>query len=230
MNERLITVTGHGTVHVVPDITRIELSLVSIHDTYDAAYAQAKADVDRLHNIMDAVKLDANIPKTIRLDIEKKTRSEYDKNDHYKGEIFLGFELNHKIKIDLSMDTLLLNNVIKLIGKKIKQAEINIGFTVKNSRIPQLTMLERAVNDAKDKATIMAQACGCALGPVKSIDSSFHELHIYSQARNIHNADEAMSCSPTSLDIKPDDLALSDNVEVVWYLIDAPTMTNSRKQ
>lgn len=26
MDERLITVTGYGTIHVVPDITRIELS------------------------------------------------------------------------------------------------------------------------------------------------------------------------------------------------------------
>lgn len=223
MNERLITVTGHGAIHVVPDITRIELSLVSLHDSYDAAYAQAKADVDRLQNIMKAVELSTDIPKTMSLDIEKKKRSEYDKNDHYKGEIFLGFELNHNLRIDLGMDTVLLNNVIKLIGKKIKQAEINIGYTVKSQRASQLIMLERAVNDAKEKATIMAQASGCTLGPVKSIDYSFHELHIYSLARNIHNADEAMSCSPTSLDITPDDLTLSDEIEVVWYLADAPS-------
>lgn len=225
MDERLITVTGYGTIHVVPDITRIELSLVSLHDTYDAAYAQAKADVDRLQNIMKAVELSTDIPKTMNLDIEKKTRSEYDKNDHYKGKIFLGFELNHKIKIDLGMDTVLLNNVIKLIGKKIKQAEIKIGYTVKNPRASQLILLERAVKDAMDKATIMAQACGCALGPVKKINSSFSELHELREVhvRDIHDADEAMSCSPTSLDIKPDDLTLSDDVEVVWYLADAPS-------
>lgn len=134
MDERLITVTGYGTIHVVPDITRIELSLVSLHDTYDAAYAQAKADVDRLQNIMKAVELSTDIPKTMNLDIEKKTRSEYDKNDHYKGKIFLGFELNHKIKIDLGMDTVLLNNMIKLIGKKSNRLK---SRSVTRSRTPE---------------------------------------------------------------------------------------------
>lgn len=225
MDERIIIVTGCGTIHVVPDITRIELSLVSLHDSYDAAYAQAKADADRLQNIMKAVELNTDIPKTMSFDIEKKTRSEYDKNEHYKGKIFLGFELNHKIKIDLGMDTVLLNNVIKLIGKKIKQAEIKIGYTIKDPQASQLLLLERAVNDAKEKATIMAQASGCALGPVKKINSSFSEMHVLSEVhvRDIHDADEAMSCSPTSLDIKPDNMKLSDEVEVVWYLIDAPS-------
>lgn len=34
MNEKLITVTGKGAIHVVPDVTRVELTLQSIHDTW----------------------------------------------------------------------------------------------------------------------------------------------------------------------------------------------------
>ncbi len=218
MEENMIRVTGTGAIHVVPDVTRIKLSLVSLHDSYEEAYSQAKSDTDKLRKIMEELKLDAELPKTKSLDIDKKTKNDYDRNGHYVGDIFLGFELDHQIKIDLGMDNVLLNTLVRAIGKNLKQAEINIGYTVKDPRPTQLKMLERAVKDAKEKAAIMAKASGCRLGAVNHIDYSVHEIQIYSQARNIHGADEAASCEASSLDITPDDLAVSDTVTVVWHL------------
>lgn len=218
MNEKLITVTGKGTIHVVPDVTRVELTLQSIHDTYEEAYAQAKSNTERLSQIMKEVSLDVTLPKTIRLDIDKKTQNEYDKFGNFKSKKFLGFELDHKVRIDLGMDNVLLNNIIKRIGKMLKQAEISIGYTIRDPRPSQLKMLERAVKDAKEKATIMAKACDCKLGLVKEINYSVQELHVYSQARMIHGADEALCCNEESLNITPADLAVSDDVTVVWYL------------
>ena len=179
MEERIITVSGRGGIHVVPDVTRLDLSLVSLHDSYEEAYVQAKADIDRLQQIMVELKLNASLPKTKHLDIEKKTHNEYDAHGHFVREVFLGFELDHRVKIDLGMDTVLLNQVVRLIGQRLKQAEISIGYTVKDPRPFQLKMLERAVKDAKEKAAIMAKACGCQLGKVKTIDYSVQELHIY---------------------------------------------------
>ena len=113
---------------------------------------------------------------------------------------------------------MLLNSIVKLIGRELKQAEINIGYTVKDQRPAELKMLQRAVKDAKEKASIMAEACGCKLGPVKSMDYSEQEIHIFSQARQIRSSEEAICCEPESLDITPDDLSVSDSVTVVWYL------------
>lgn len=218
MNKKLITVTGKGAIHVVPDVTRVELTLQSIHDTYEDAYAQAKSNTERLSQIMKEVALDVTLPKTIRLDIDKRTQNEYDKFGNFKSKKFIGFELDHKVRIDLGMDNVLLNNIIKRIGKMLKQAEISIGYTVRDPRPSQLKMLERAVKDAKEKASIMAKACDCKLGLVKEINYSVQELHVYSQARMIHGADEALCCNEESLDITPEDLAVSDDVTVVWYL------------
>lgn len=199
-------------------MTRVELTLQSIHETYEEAYAQAKSNTERTSQIMKEVALDVTLPKTIQLDIDKKTQNEYDKFGNYKSPKFIGFELDHKVRMDLGMDNVLLNNIIKRIGKMLKQAEISIGYTVRDPRPSQLKMLERAVKDAKEKATIMAKACDCKLGLVKEINYSVQELHVYSQARMIHRADEAMYCNEESLDITPDDLAVSDKVTVIWYL------------
>ena len=216
--EKIITVTGKGNIHVVPDVIRIDLLLVSLHDTYQEAYAQGKDNTEKLTAIMKELGLPKTLPKTIRFDIEKQTQTEYDKYHNYKGEKFLGFQLDHRVKIDISIDTVLLNNIVKLIGRELKQAEINIGYTVKDQRPAELKMLQRAVKDAKEKASIMAEACGCKLGPVKSMDYSEQEIHIFSQARQIRSSEEAICCEPESLDITPDDLSVSDSVTVVWYI------------
>ena len=79
-------------------------------------------------------------------------------------------------------------------------------------------MLERAVKDAKEKAKIMVQTAGCELGPVTNIHYGYQEIHVYSEARNIHSNSEAMACDSNSLDISPDDLVMSDNVKVEWEL------------
>lgn len=218
MEEKLITVTGKGGIHVVPDVTRLSLTLKSIHETYEEAYRQAQANTDSLSKIMEETGLEKNKPKTIRLDIDKKTKTEYDKYGHYKDEKFIGFELDHRVKIDLGMDNELLSKIVRLIGRYLKQAEMEIGYTVRDPRPAQLKMLERAVKDAKEKAAIMAKACNCKLGLVKEINYAIHEVHIYSQARMIHEASEALGCNPNSLDIHPDDLVAEDNVTVKWYL------------
>lgn len=218
MEANVIRVTGRGAIHVVPDVTRLDLKLVSLHDTYDDAYAQAKSNTEKLAKIMTEVGLPVTLPKTIRLDIEKRTETEYDKFGHKSGVKFLGFELYHNVKIDIMIDNVLLNNIVKRVGSRLKQAEIEIGYTVKDPRPARLKMLERAVKDAKEKAGIMAAACGCSLGAVKNINYSFSEVHMYSQARQIHDAADASACNPESLDITPDDWAVSDDVTVEWYL------------
>lgn len=218
MDEKIIRVTGKGAVHVVPDVTRLDVQLTSLHDNYEDAYEQAKANTERLSKVMSEVKLESTLPKTIRLDIQKKTVNEYDRNNNYIGQKFIGYELDHRVKIDLGIDNTLLNGIVKLIGKYLKQAEIKIGYTVRDNRPIQLKMLERAVNDAKAKAETMAAACGCKLGLVKHIDYSTNEIHIFSEARKIYGADEAVCCNPESLDITPDDLSVSDEVTVEWYL------------
>ena len=218
MDEKVITVVGKGGVHIVPDVIRVELRLESLHDTYEEAYAQSKKDSLRVRSIMEDVDLDIKLPKTTRFDIEKKTISQYDKYNHYIGEKFIGYKVTHFIKIDIGMNNVLLNKIVKMIGQRLPHAQIEIGHTVRDARPAQLKMLHRAVKDAKEKAEIMAEAAGCKLGMCKSINYGVNELQIYTQARNIHSADEACYCSEESLDITPNDLSVSDTVEVVWYL------------
>lgn len=214
-----IRVSGKGAIHVVPDVTRLEVSISAVFDTYEAAYAQAKENSAWMVKILEYNHLSGSKAKTKRLDISEHQENKYTKAGNYIGSEKKGFDLSQGIKVDLGMDNILLNKIIRGVGKFIPNAQVNIGYTVQDPRPHQLKMLERAVKDATEKAKIMAAAAGCELGPVDSIDYHHEEINVYSQARNIHSNEEAMASNPESLDITPDDLVISDNVTVTWNLI-----------
>jgi uncharacterized protein YggE len=219
-NNRTINVTGRGSIHVVPDVTRLEITIESVFKTYEDAYEQAKENNKWMMQILEYNHKSGKLAKTIRLDITDHTISEYDEKDHYIGEIKDGFDLNQSFKIDLEIDPVLLNKIIRGVGKFIQGAQISIGYTIRDPRPSQLKMLERAVKDAAEKAKIMAEAAGCKLGSVANIYYNHQEINVYSQARNIHSNKEAMACDSSSLNISPDDLVMSDNVKVEWELKD----------
>lgn len=216
--EKIITVTGKGGVHVVPDVTRLDVSVTGVFSTYEEAYACAKENSAWMVKILEYNHLNGKIAKTISLDISDHETNVYDDDGKYIGTEKDGYDLRQRIKVDLGIDNHLVNCIVRGVGKFVKGAQINIGYTVRDIRPFQLKMLSRAVKDASEKAAIMAEAAGCKIGKVKSIDYSNREIEIYSQARNIHSNDEAMASSSDCLDITPDDLAINDSVQVSWYL------------
>ena len=51
--ERTITVTGRGAIHVVPDVTRLEVYISGRFETYQAAYDQAKENFAQMVKILE---------------------------------------------------------------------------------------------------------------------------------------------------------------------------------
>lgn len=214
-----ISVTGKGNIHVVPDVTRLETTVSGWFKTYEEAYAQAKENSSWFAKILEYNHKSGKLAKTIRFDISDHEESEYDDDDNYIGHVKNGYDLQQRVKIDLSIDNVLVNKIVRGIGKFIKGAQVNIGYTVQDPRPHQLEMIARAVTDARDKAKKMAEALDCQIGKVKSVKYQEDGISVYSQARNIHSNKEAISSTPDSLDITPDDLVMSDTVDVEFELL-----------
>ena len=69
--EKLITVTGRGNIHILPDVTRVEVTIDSIFRTYDTAYQMAEANLKDIGEVMEKCKLSKSLPKTVRFSIDK---------------------------------------------------------------------------------------------------------------------------------------------------------------
>lgn len=216
-----ISIQGKGSIHVVPDVTRITISINHHGKTYKEVYAKGKENSEWIRKILEFNKKPGNLAKSLYFDVSEHTINVYD--DEGSGEIVDvvkdGFDLSQRVKIDLPINNVLVNNIVRGVGKFIPNAQVSIGFTVQDLRPYQLKMLKRAVGDAKEKAEIMAEAAGSKLGKVLEIDYNFSHIDTYSQARNIHSTEEAKESTADSLDITPDDMVISDRVDVVFELI-----------
>ncbi len=214
-----ISVQGKGAIHVVPDVMRIEVCVQSVFPDYQHAYAQAKDNSAWMVKILEYNKKPGKLAKNIQFDISDHLVTKYDAKGNITGHLKQGFDLRQRIKIDLPVDNVLANCIVKGIGKFIPDAQIEIGYSLQDPRPTQLKMLARAVSDAKEKATLMVEAAGCKLGALIRIDYRYQDVHTYSQARNIHSNSEAKASTADSLDITPDDLVMTDTVDVVFAII-----------
>ena len=219
MEKSTISVEGRGAIHVVPDVTRLKINVNQWFENYEKAYAQGKENSSWMVKILEYNKKPGDLAKTISFNIEDHTFNEYDDNNHYIGQVKDGVMLNQVFKVDLPIDAQLVNCIVKGVGKFVPSAQIDIDYALQDERPSQLKMLKRAVVDAREKAEIMAEASGCSLGNVLSINYEFKYIYVASQARSIHSNSEAMSSTSNSLEITPDDLVVSDTVSVVWELI-----------
>lgn len=216
-----ISIQGKGSIHVVPDVTRITISINHHGKTYKEVYAKGKENSEWIRKILEFNKKPGNLAKSLYFDVSEHTINVYDDegSDEIVDVVKDGFDLSQRVKIDLPINNVLVNNIVRGVGKFIPNAQVSIGFTVQDLRPYQLKMLKRAVGDAKEKAEIMAEAAGSKLGKVLEIDYNFSHIDTYSQARNIHSTEEAKESTADALDITPDDMVISDRVDVVFELI-----------
>ena len=70
-DEKIIRVTGKGTVHIAPDITRVTINIKSLGRTYPELYQRAQLNLQELGNIVERHGLPKKLPKTISFDIDK---------------------------------------------------------------------------------------------------------------------------------------------------------------
>ena len=150
-----ITVTGVGSIHVVPDVSRIESNITGVFKTYSEAYAQAKENSSWMVKILEYNHVSGKLAKTTRLDITDHTVPQYDAEGNYIESVKKGYDMVQRIKVDIGINNVLLNNIVRGIGKFINGAQINIGYTIRDARPFQLKMLERAIHDATEKAAIL---------------------------------------------------------------------------
>ena len=159
MNESTIKVVGTGCVHVVPDVTRLDINIRHIFDTYEDAYNCAKENTSWMVKILEYNKQPGSLAKTIQLDISDNMVNQY-KGSNYIGTKKEGYLLKQEIKVDLGIDNELVNNVVRGVGKFIDNAQISIGYTQQDSRPTQLKILARAVKDAQEKPPLWPKPQG----------------------------------------------------------------------
>ena len=216
---RTITIKGVGKLSLKPDQVVVSLTLNATDKNYDKTMDTAAKHLEQLRGALVGIGFTKDDLKTTNFNANTEYESERDKNGNYK-RIFIGYSVTHQLKLEFGFDSQRLSRTLGAIAGCIAEPELNVQFTVKDKKSVNAALLENACVNAKAKAGILAKASGVSLGDLISIDYNWGELHLFSQTQyDMEDACMRMaSAAPTSIEIEPDDINISDSVTFVWEI------------
>lgn len=163
---RTVSVQGQGKVAAVPDVATIVAEVTEEGQALDRISAQVRQTMGK---IMAAAKLQGVADRDLQtLAYHVQPRFEYDRNRNAKRA---GYQVTNRLQLRIRD----LDKVGKVLGAVVDAGANNVigpDFDVDNPRELETQAMKRAVEDARRKATVLAEAAGAALGSVQSISPS----------------------------------------------------------
>jgi len=218
MNNREIVVKGIGKASTAPDLIVLNMNLEASDMDYEKTMRRGSEMLDALRTAITSAGHDGKEMKTTAFNINTRYES-YRENGGHKQR-FAGYSCHHGLKLEFDLDMALLGTTLGAIAGCEASPNFNIKFSIKDPNAVSEQLLESAVENAKQKAAVLAKAAGVTLGAIRRIDYNWSEHHLYSQTDYLMDGGALMCCeaAPMALDIEPEDINISDTATVVWAI------------
>jgi uncharacterized protein YggE len=216
---RTITVKGVGKVSTSPDYVVITMGLEAKNKDYETTLELAAEKIEQLNASLEEIGFEKKAVKTTSFNVRTDYSSVKDKNGNYK-RVFNGYYCEHSLKVEFDFDTKRLAQTLYAISKCLANPELSISFAVKDAAAVNTELLRSATINAREKAKILCEASGVALGELLSIDYNWGELNVVSRTEYMLE-EECMpkySSALEDIDIAPDDINVSDTAAFVWEI------------
>ena len=222
MGEKVIRVTGKGELKVRPDWTRITMTLEGLKREYAKALQASSEDTEVLKDLLEKEGFSRGDIKTLSFDVQIE-------NDYYKDKDgnrrlrFAGYQYRHTMKIEFPSDQDRLGRILYLLANNAAvRPEFRFSFFVGDVEASKNEVLGKAVADAKKKAEVLANAAGCRLKGILSIDYSWGEIELevspYNRSISMKASMAESEDVSYAMDIEPDDIEMSGTVTIVWSI------------
>ena len=194
----VMRVEGYGEMNAKPDMMRFNYDLVQDADSYSESHIQLTAQYEELVQAFKSVMLNTALIKTSSVDVSIIHPYE-DKPKQFRSSQKIVFE-----------DKINLEKMNALLDALRASTDFNFSLTyfIRDSTKYEYDALILAINDATDKAKIMASASGVKLGPIKNIE--------YGESRNNQPLMRTMSIDYSSMNAQ--ELSVSERVTVSWEI------------
>ncbi len=163
--DRLVRVSGEGTVRAAPDRATVRFGIVSRAETAEAARRQNAAAAK---TAMNAVRDLGVAEEKIRMEsLRLQPRREYDPQTQTREE--RGYEASRQVVVELDTLAQLPRLVTRVVQRGANRLE-GIDYGLQDRTAARNDALRQAAQSARDKAQLLAESLGAALGPVRQID------------------------------------------------------------
>ena len=217
---RTIRVTGKGQLRLTPDVTCVTMTLEGLYKDYSQTLRRSSEDTEALKGLLSSFGFARTDVKTLSFRVDSEYESYQDRDGTYKSR-FSGYRFRHVLKVEFPSDNDRLGKVLYALAHGKVEAEVRISYTVRDPESAKNLLLDKAVEDAREKAAVLTRAAQVTLRDIQSIDYSWGEINFTSQPINgdvLMDRCAPMAAKSYDLDIEPDDIDVSDTVTVVWEI------------
>lgn len=211
---RTLRITGTGKLSVTPDTVTIDFPIEGLDYNYEQAVIKVNNAVNKLKEIISELGSDANQLKTNNFRVNRETRY----NKKLETYEFAGFSAKHDMSLEVAFDNKLIHEILQKIVASDIDVDFRINFTVSDKKSAVDRLISNAIEDAADKAKLIAKASGIALKEILSIDYAFSEVRFRSDFDMVYDTNEMLSDVSSAPDITPSDINLSENVTITWRI------------
>ena len=218
MDKKELIVKGIGRTTAAPDLIVLTMNLEAGEPAYEKTMQRSVEMLDALRAAIVTAGHEGKELKTTSFNINTKYEN-YRENDVWKQQ-FVGYTCTHGLRLEFDLDMSMLGKTLSAIAGCDADPNFSIQFSIKDPIAVSELLLESAVGNAKQKATVLARAAGVKLGAIQRIDYSWSELRLLSET-DLRLSDSAVafsSAAPMSMDIEPEDIKVSDTATVVWAI------------
>lgn len=216
--DRTIRVTGKGKISVKPDTIRINIKAEETYKEYSLSVKKSTEQTKLLREAMSKAGLDPHNLKTTHFSIDTDYESYRDENGDYQSR-FAGYKYTHNLYIQFSNNNEQLGKVLYQLANNAANVEFSIRYIVKDVDAVKNELLDKAVEDSKVKAEVLAKATGVYLGEIETVDYSWGELEVYSEPFDgMILSNQMESKEAYKLEIEADDIDIQDTVTIVWKI------------
>lgn len=211
---RTLQVNGYAVLSIPPDSIELKITLETVSKEYPSAVKANAKSLSALKNSLFGANIREEELKTSGYTVNTRYENQRQPNGEYKN-VFTGYCVITSLKLDIAYNMEKLNAVIYAITTSGAECEYNIRFYVSNQQETKNKLIALAVEDAKTKAGLLAQAAGVELVGIEAITYDKNIADAYSPT---DYRPRMMAAANDSISVEPESVVIKDKVNIIWEI------------
>ena len=211
---RVMKVEGIGELKVLPNQVHISFTIIYEDKDYKVVTSTINQKQSKLLTILNEIGIKSEEIKTVNYNVHNNYKNVLVANEQKREHI--GYKAILTMLLKVPFDNELLEKVLKGASRDEINAEIDIKFTTSDRENKKAELLSKAVENAKQKAKVLAHASSVVLGDIVEVNYGAKAYNFYS---NTNIAPRALMASADGIgQFTPEEITLSESVNIVWEI------------
>lgn len=216
----IITVEGKSSVKLAPEEISFTVNFSVKDENYKQCAEMSVEKIDKIKKLFIKNGIDEELIKTNSFAIHEVQK--YD--PQLRQSVFEGYEANIPVTIRTQKDYEKNDKIFELIKDNL-QSNFNLNFALSEEQMEMVKekLIQLAVEDAKQKATVIAQSANVQLGKIKSIQyGEPRMIGTFNTNMELMNAEILPMARNAKADItsvlSPNEIEMRTNIVIAWEI------------